>query len=96
MEANSYLAVNSEKTIFMKHEGKHFIIHGLFVDDMMHISTNTKLKNEFMEKYSKDFSITGGGFMKTFLGMEIERHLGRAPCRVVRLVSGLLETKENP
>ena len=27
------------KTIFMKGEGKHFIIHGLFVDDMMHIST---------------------------------------------------------
>jgi hypothetical protein len=73
MEANGYLAVNSEKTIFMKREGKHFIIHGLFVDDMMHISTNTKLKNEFMEKYSKDFSITGGGFMKTFLGMEIEQ-----------------------
>jgi hypothetical protein len=31
MEANGYLAVNSEKTIFMEHEGKHFIIHGLFV-----------------------------------------------------------------
>jgi len=25
-----------------------------------------KLKNEFMEKYSRDFNITGGGFMKTF------------------------------
>ncbi len=73
MEANGYFAVNSEKTIFMKHEGKHFIIHGLFVDDMMHIATNTKLKNEFMEKYSKDFNITGGGLIKTFLGMEIEQ-----------------------
>jgi hypothetical protein len=59
----------------MKHEGKQFIIHGLFVDDMMHrdIATNNKLKNEFMEKYSNDFSITGGGFMKTFLAMEIEQ-----------------------
>ncbi len=73
MEANCYLAVNSEKAIFMKREGKHFIIHGLFVDDMMHIATNNKLKNEFMEKYSRDINITGGGFMKTFLGMEIEQ-----------------------
>ncbi len=73
MEANGYFAVNSEKTIFMKCEGKQFIIHGLFVVDMMHIATNTRLKNEFMEKYSRDFNITGGGLMKTFLGMEIEQ-----------------------
>jgi hypothetical protein len=57
----------------MKRKGKHFIIHGLFVDDMMHIATNNKIKKEFMEKYSRDFNITGGGFMKTFLGMEIEQ-----------------------
>ncbi len=41
MGANGYFTVNSEKTIFMKHEGKHFINHGLFVDDMVHIATNT-------------------------------------------------------
>ncbi len=51
----------------------HFIIHGLFVDEMMHIATNNKRKNKFMEKYLRDFNITGGGFMKTFLGMEIEQ-----------------------
>ena len=40
----------------MKREGKQFIFHGLFVDDMMHIATNNKLKNEFMEKYSRDLT----------------------------------------
>jgi hypothetical protein len=39
----------------------------------MHIATNNKLKNEFMEKYSGDFNITGGGFMKMFLVMEIKQ-----------------------
>ncbi len=73
MEANGYFAVHSEKTIFMKSEGKNFILHGLFVDDIMHIATNNKLKHEFMEKYSRDFNIIGGCFMKTFLGMEIEQ-----------------------
>jgi hypothetical protein len=72
MEANGYLAVNSEKAIFMKREGRHFIIHGLFMDDTMHI-TNNKFNNEFIVKYSRDLNITGGGFMKTFLGMEIEQ-----------------------
>ncbi len=57
----------------MKREGKHFIIHELFVDDMMHIATNNKLKNEIMEKYSRDFNIMGGSFIKTLLGMEIEQ-----------------------
>ena len=49
------------------------VIHGLFVDDMMHISSCDELKAEFMKKYSRDFEITGGGLMKTFLGMEVEQ-----------------------
>ena len=73
MEKNGYLAVNSEKTFFMKREGEHFIINGLFVDDMMHTTTSTKLQDEFLRKYSKDFNITGGGLMKTFLGLEVEQ-----------------------
>jgi hypothetical protein len=37
----------------MKSEGQHFIIHGLFIDDMMHIATKI---SPFMEqyRYSKD------------------------------------------
>jgi hypothetical protein len=37
MENNGYIAANNEKTIFMKRVGDDFIIHGLFVDDTMHI-----------------------------------------------------------
>ena len=40
---------------------------------MMHISTSTKLKEKFMSKYSKDFKITGGRLMKSFLGMQVEQ-----------------------
>ena len=72
MEKNGYPAVNSEKTIFMRREGKDFNLHGLFVDDMMHTSTSTRLKEEFMKKYSKDFKITGD-LMKSFLGMQVEQ-----------------------
>ena len=73
MEKNGYPAVNSEKTIFMKWQGDDFIIHGLFVDDMIYIPTCDKLKQEFLAKYSKDFDITGGGLMETFLGMQVEQ-----------------------
>ena len=76
MERNGYPAINSEKTIFMKRKGSDFIIHGLFVDDMMHVPTCDELKDEFMEKYKKDFDITGGGLMETFLGMEVEQSGG--------------------
>jgi hypothetical protein len=48
MEANGYQAVNSEKTISMKRVDNDFIIHGLFVDDMMHIPTNDSLREEFI------------------------------------------------
>ena len=73
MEKNGYPAVNNEKTIFMKRVGNDFIIHGLFVDDMMHVPTNNALRQEFMDKYSKDFDITGGSIMESFLGMEVEQ-----------------------
>jgi hypothetical protein len=80
METNGYPAVNSEKTIFMKREGTDFIMQGLFVEDMMHILTCDRLRGEFLELYQKDFEITGGGLMETFLGMEVEQ-----PGKVIRL-----------
>ena len=80
MEKHDYPAGNSEKTIFMKGEGADFIIHGLFVDDMIHVPTCDKLRNEFLEFYKKDFEITGGGLIKTVLGMGVEQ-----PGEVIRL-----------
>ena len=66
--------MNSEKTIFMKHEGAEYIIHGLFVDDMMHIFSCDAMKDEFLALYKKDFEITGGSkMMKTFLGIVLEQ-----------------------
>ncbi len=73
MEDNGYPAVDSEKTIFMKRVNNNFIIHGLFVYDMMHIPTNNALSEEFMDIYSKDFDITGGALVETFLGMDVEQ-----------------------
>ena len=80
MEQNGYQVVNSEKTIFMKRQGSDFIMHGLFVDDMMHVPTCDKLRDEFLTLYQKDFEITGGGLMETFLGMEVEQ-----PGKVIKL-----------
>ncbi len=58
----------------MKWEGKDFIIHGLFVDDMQHTSTGTSqaFMDEFMHAYSRDFEITGGEIMTTFLGLQVD------------------------
>jgi hypothetical protein len=56
---NGFLAVNIEMIIFKKTKGSHYIIYGLFVDGMMHISSCDELKKEYMDKYSKDFEIIG-------------------------------------
>ena len=75
MELHGYLAVNSEKTMFMKRKGKEWIMHGLFVivDDMAHASTCPKLKKQFLQEYKKDFDITEEDIMSTFVGMEVEQ-----------------------
>ena len=46
----------------------------------MHVPTCDRLCDEFLKLYQKDFEITGGGLMETFLGMEIEQ-----PGKVIRL-----------
>ena len=60
MEDNDYQAVNSEKSIFMNRDGKDFIMHEIFVDEMKHVPTAKYLLDEFLEKFSRDFEITGG------------------------------------
>ncbi len=44
----------------MKSKGDEYIIHGLFVDDMMHIYSCDAINDEFLALYKKDFDITGG------------------------------------
>ena len=48
MEDNGYQAVNGEKTTFMKHDGKEFIMHWIFVNDMKQVPTAKYLLNEFL------------------------------------------------
>ena len=50
-----------------------YIIHSLFVDDMMHIYTSDEMKDECLALYKKDFENTCGGKMETFLGMAVEQ-----------------------
>jgi hypothetical protein len=73
MEENEYLPVNNEKTIFMKWEGQEFILIGVFVDDFSAIPTTQKLKIEFETLYAKEFDMTGGTPMESFLGLEVEQ-----------------------
>ena len=76
MEEHEYHAINNEKTMFMKWEGSNYIMHGLFVDDMMHTSTSQKMLDKFFKLYAKSFKYTGGDLMTSFLGMEVEQDKG--------------------
>ncbi len=71
MEGHGYIAVNSKNSIIMKHEGKGWIMHWLFVDDMIHALTSDNLRDKFTSKYQEDFDITLEDVMSSFLGMEI-------------------------
>ena len=58
----------------MKHVGDEWIMHGLFVDDMIHAATSHELQDEFLREYREDFYITLEDVMSTFLGMKIEHN----------------------
>ena len=71
MEEQGYKAVNSEKTIFMKRDGGDWIMHGLYVDDMIRASTSDELKKELITKYTGDLNIIWEDTMTSFLCLEI-------------------------
>ncbi len=82
MAKQGYAAANSENTIFVKWVRQRFIIHGLFVDDTQHASTSQALMDEFMAKYSRDFEITGGEVMSTFLGLQVDHANEEIPMHI--------------
>lgn len=50
------------------------IMHGLFVDDMIHASTSDEFRDWFISEYQADFDITLEDVMASFLGMEIKHN----------------------
>ncbi len=57
------MAWMENNSIFMKSQGSNFILHGLFVDEMMHVSSCDSLCKQFMKKYTA-----------TFLVIEVQRN----------------------
>ena len=98
MEDNDYREVNSEKTIFMKRDGKDFIMHGIFVDDMKHVPTAKYLLDEFLEKYSREFEITGGHhLMESFIGLDVEQSRSKISLHLDSYIQETLDIyKEHP
>ena len=41
------------------------------------LSSKPENSMQFMEKYNKDFDITGRGFMESYLGMQVEQSPGK-------------------
>ncbi len=63
----------------MKRIGDNWIMHCLYVDDMIHASTSGEMKQQFINLHtwvlSWDFNITLEEAMSYFLGVEIEQGL---------------------
>ncbi len=55
---NTQRLIVKDNAIFMKRQESDVIIHGLFVDDMMHITTFDNLSDKFLQLYQKDFEIS--------------------------------------
>ena len=68
----------------MKNQGSDFIIHGLFVDDVMRLRTRDKLRDDFFPPYERDLEITGGA--------NIPEHGSQTTRQMIRLQYTLIHT----
>lgn len=70
--------------MFMKRDGKDFIMHGIF-DDITHVLTAKYLLDE---KYFRDFEITGGHhLMESFIGLDVEQSKGKISLHLDQYIS---------
>ena len=80
----------------MKRDGKEFIMHGIFVDDMKHVPTAKYLLDEFLGKHSRDFEITGGHhLMESFIGLDVEQSRSKISLHLDAYIQETLD-KEHP
>ena len=74
--------------MFMKRDGKDFIMHGIF-DDITHVLTAKYLLDE---KYFRDFEITGGHhLMESFIGLDVEQSKGKISLHLDQYISETLD-----
>ncbi len=75
-------------------------MHGLFVDYVMHVPTCSKLRDEFFKLAlnQKDFEITGGDFMETFLGtrMDLDSYIQEVLTEYKEYIEKALRPKRVP
>ena len=64
--------------------------HGLFVDDLQTASTSQTLMGMFLEEYSREFEITGGEVMSTFLGLQVDQVQSEIQLNMDNYVSSIL------
>ena len=95
MKEHEYFAVNNEKRMFMKWQGTDWIMHGVFVDDVMYTSTSTEMFKAFFKLYAKDFSFSGGDLMTYFLGMDIEQEDGYIKLHLDTYMQEMLDEYKN-
>jgi hypothetical protein len=57
----------------------------------MHVPTYNRLWKEFVDKYTKDFDITGGDLMETFLGMQVEQSKKAVRLHLDKYIKELLD-----
>ena len=62
-----------DTTLFIKHEGKHFILVQVYVDDIIFGSSNIYLVKKFSKLMHGEFEMSMMGELNYFLGLQIKK-----------------------
>ena len=67
-----FTPANDAETICVKRVGKAVLIHGMFVDDILHCTNDKTLYHEFRKAFEKEFKIKSQDHVNLFLGIQVQ------------------------
>ena len=67
-----FTPANDAETVWVKRVGKAVLIHGMFVDDILHCTNDKTLYHEFRKAFEKEFKIKSQDHVNLFLGIQVQ------------------------
>jgi hypothetical protein len=71
MLQQGFVAANDANTVFIKREGASILINACFVDDVLHLTNDSKFYRTFRKEFEKRFDLKASDHVDLYLGNRI-------------------------
>ena len=69
-----FTPASDAETVLIKRVGESALIHGMFVDDLLHCTNDKSMYHEFRKAFENEFKIKSQDHVNLYLGIQFQAH----------------------